>query len=317
MDREWPEPLFGYDWKTRISTIAELTPGLVRYDTDQMPLDRIEVLLTCWGCPPLTATLLDRMPSLTTVVHAAGTIKGIATQEAQRRGLIFSSGADLNAQPVAEYTLGAILLSGKRAFELREAYRTTGQRRAHPERHWGIHGMTVGIVGASRTGRQLIRLLQPFDVDLLVYDPTLTEEVPGTKSVSLGDLMAESDVVSVHAPSLPETRHIIDRHALSQMRDGATLINTSRGALIDEVSLLAELQNGRLFAVLDVTDDDLLKPGAPLLTEPHAFVTPHIAGSVGDEIGRLGDGAIEELTRLTRGEALARRVYDHELARMA
>lgn len=260
-----------------------------------------EILIGGWGCPLLDEELLARMPLLRSVVYTAGTVKGFATDELFARGVQLSSGADTNALPVAEYTLGAILLAGKRVFELDAGYRRTGQYRpfVRPHRQWGNYGLTVGLVSASRIGRRVIELLAPFDVNVLLYDPIHT--VDGVDNVAFDYLLEHSDVVSLHAPELPETHHMIDARALSLMSDGATLINTARGSLVDEAALLAELSARRLHAVIDVTEPDVLQPGSPWFDAPNLTLTPHIAGSQGNEMFRLGDSAVREVERIVAG----------------
>jgi phosphoglycerate dehydrogenase-like enzyme len=137
-----------------------------------------------------------------------------------------------------------------------------------------------------------------------VFDPYLTDDDArdlGVRRVELDELMATSAVVSVHAPDIPETRHMIDARRLALLPDGATLINTARGALVDTDALVAELATGRIDAVLDVTEPEPLPADHPLWSLPNVLLTPHIAGSMGNELSRLGDNAVAEI------EALARR----------
>jgi phosphoglycerate dehydrogenase-like enzyme len=299
MRPDLPDRLFD---GARLSEIAEL-----------VPLERAEVVLSGWGCPPLDAALLERAPALRAVVHAAGGVKGHVTDACWDRGLLVSTAAGANAEPVAEYTLARILLAGKAAGRMAHAYR---MRRAaidliseFPD--VGNLGKTVGIVGASRIGRRVIELLQPFDLHVLVNDPY----VDG--SVELDELLAVSDVVSLHAPSLPSTRHMLDARRLALLRDGATLINTARGALIDPDALVAELVTGRIDAVIDVTEPEVLPPDSPLYHLPNVVLTPHIAGALGVEVRRLGDSALDELARLARGEPFAHPVTRADLDRIA
>lgn len=134
-----------------------------------------EVLLTCWGAPPLTEAVLDAAPRLRAVVHAAGSVKHHVTDACWDRGIQVTSVAAANARPVAEYTLAAILFAGKNVLGSARRYREL--RAPHDWREeldgWGNHGRTVGIVGASRTGRRIIELLRPFDFEVLLYDPYL------------------------------------------------------------------------------------------------------------------------------------------------
>ena len=157
----------------------------------------------------------------------------------------------------------------------------------------------------------MIELLEPFDFEILVSDPY----VEG--AVALDDLLAVSDIVSLHAPSLPSTRHMLDARRLALLRDGATLINTARGALIDQDALVAELVSGRIDAVIDVTEPEVLPADSPLYDLPNVVLTPHIAGALGDEVRRLGDSALAELARYARGEPFAHPVTRADLDRVA
>jgi phosphoglycerate dehydrogenase-like enzyme len=223
---------------------------------------------------------------------------------------------------VAEFTLAAILLANKGALR---AARDYGARRAridalaeYPD--IGNRAKTVGLVGASRVGRGVIDLLRPFDLRVVVADPFLDEAEAarlGVQLLELDALLAESHVVSLHAPSLPTTRHMIDRRRLALMRDGAVLINTARGALVDHDALVAELRSGRLSAVLDVTEPEPLPPESPLFTLPNVVLTPHIAGALGTEVVRLGDAAIEELRRYASGLPFAHPLRPEDLGRVA
>jgi phosphoglycerate dehydrogenase-like enzyme len=276
-------------------------------------LEQAQVVLSGWGCPPLDEALLARAPELRAIVHAAGGVKGHVTAACWERGLLVSTAAGANAGPVAEYTLARILLAGKAADRMAHAYRV---RRApldliseFPD--VGNLGKTVGIVGLSRIGKRVVELLEPFDFNVLVSDPYVDGSVP------LDELLAASDIVSLHAPSLPSTRHMLDARRLSLLPDGATLINTARGALVDHDALVAELLSGRIDAVIDVTEPEVLPPDSPLYDLPNVVLTPHIAGALGVEVRRLGDSALDELERFARGEPFAHPVTRADLDRIA
>jgi phosphoglycerate dehydrogenase-like enzyme len=135
--------------------------------------------------------------------------------------------------------------------------------------------------------------------------------------VTLSELLTRSHVVSLHAPLLPETRHMLGTRELALMRDGATLINTARGALVDPAALEAELSRGRLFAVLDTTEPEVPPPDSPLYHLPNVFLTPHIAGSLGRETERLSDYIVAEVERFARGISLKFLVRREQLPRLA
>ncbi|MGX9885509.1 hydroxyacid dehydrogenase [Streptomyces sp. NPDC002276] len=288
------------------------------------PLADTEFLITGWGCPPIDEDVLHKAPKLRAVLHTAGSVRGIVTDACWARGLAVSSAASANALPVAEYTLAAVLFAGKDVFGLRERYRTDG---SHPrfvdfagDAGLGNHGRGVGIIGASRVGRRVLELLRPFDFRILLSDPYTTAAEAqglGAELVPLDTLLRDSDIVSVHAPLIPETRGMLDRRRLALIRDGATLINTARGALIDPEALTEELTSGRLRAVLDVSEPEPLPADSPLHQLPNVFLTPHVSGSAGNELERLGRTAVEEVARLTAGLPLAHPVSRSDLARIA
>lgn len=172
--------LFGEAAVARLGTIATLEPECTASEimkaSRASTLARADVLLTCWGAPTLDATVLDAAPHLRAVVHAAGTVKEMVTEQSWARGIAVSSAAWANARPVAEYTLAAILASNKRILELRDRYavkRSAWDPRQLP-REIGNQGRTIGIVGASHVGRRVIELLAPFGFEILLSDPYVT-----------------------------------------------------------------------------------------------------------------------------------------------
>ncbi|MEV6036105.1 hydroxyacid dehydrogenase [Nonomuraea sp. NPDC052116] len=323
MEPRFKDDLFGPDELDRLTRLVDVDPGLVVSDFADVPeLAAAEVLVTCWGCPPVDASVLRRAPGLRAVVHVAGTVKSLITDACWERGIAVSSGAATNALPVAEYTVAAILFAGKRVLGIRDLYRT--QRRALD---WAAHfpslgnyRRTVGIIGASHIGRRVLDLLRPFDLELLINDPYLGETAAaalGARPVSLDELLAASDIVSVHAPALPETRHLLDARRLGLLSDGATLVNTARGSLVDMEALTKELVSGRIDAVLDVTEPEILPADSPLYDLPNVLLTPHVAGSVGGELRRLAHSALDELERYARGLPFAHAVRADTIGRSA
>src|SRR5262249_54771062 len=138
-----------------------------------------------------------------------------------------------------------------------------------------------------------------------VYDPYLDEAEAvalGVRRVELDDLLRSSDVVSLHAPALPETHHLIDRRRLGLLRDGATLINTARGWIVDSQAFEDEVKSGRIDAVIDTTEPEVLPADSPLYDAPNVFLTPHVAGAMGTETQRMAALALDEIERFTRGE---------------
>ncbi|PJI40334.1 hydroxyacid dehydrogenase [Ferrovibrio sp.] len=286
-------------------------------------LSRVEILITGWGCPEITPIVLARMPKLGLLVHTGSSVRPVAGAAVWERGIRVVSAAVANAPPVAEYCLAMILLANKEVFYIREAYRSGTWAWQVPWPSNGLtgnNGATVGIIGASRIGRKLIELLKPFDLGVLLCDPTISGEEAaglGVELVGLNSLLERSDIVTIQAPSLPSTYRMIGAEQLALMRNGSTLLNTARGALVDLAALEKEVTAGRLKAILDVSDPEPLGRESPLLSSSNAFVTPHIAGATGAETHRLMDLAIEEIRRHRKGEPLRHEVTHDMLDRVA
>lgn len=322
MGRRYLPMLFDADAVRRLHELADLDDDVVVEDFSDpaaaVRLSEAEFLLSGWGCPPVDAAVLDRAPRLRAVLHAAGTVKGHLSPDCWDRGLRVSSAAVANALPVAEFTVAAILWSGKDVLGFRDRYRA--DRTFTPGTLYPAVGnfrRRVGVVGASHIGRRVIELLRPFDLDIALADPYASSPPPGVRLVELDELLAGSDVVSLHAPANEQTRHMLDRRRLALIPDGGVLVNTARGSLVDTDALAAELATGRISAVLDVADPEPLPTDSPLFDLPNAFLTPHVAGSQGNELARLGNVVVDELARLLAGEPLAHEVRRSDLDRIA
>ncbi|MDN3244226.1 hydroxyacid dehydrogenase [Streptomyces mutabilis] len=282
----------------------------------------VDLLITGWGCPRLDEDVLRAAPRLRAVVHTAGSVRGHVTEACWERGIEVSSAAAANALPVAEYTLSMILLTGKRVLERARDYRASRERGnwLRTPRGVGNYRRTVGILSASLIGRRVVELLRPHDVDVLLHDPFVSDADAaelGVELVGLPDLFARCDTVSVHTPLLPSTRGLVGRALIDAMRTDAVLINTSRGAVVDQEALTDAVLAGRVRAVLDVTDPEVLPPDHPLWDCENALITPHLAGSEGNEWRRLADLALAETTRWASGAGFLHPVRRERLAFLA
>ncbi|MEZ2126160.1 MULTISPECIES: hydroxyacid dehydrogenase [unclassified Sinorhizobium] len=311
----------------RLETIGRVldTDPMERFDDERARrlLGETEILVTGWGAPPVTSDTLAHAPHLKLVAHAAGTVKELLDNSVFEAGIRVSHAAQANALPVAEFTLAAIIFAGKQVFRFRDLYVADRDRnRTYPLQAEAIgnYHRTVGIVGASRIGRRVMELLRPFDYRILLYDPMVDgreAQALGAEKADLDQLMRSADIVSLHAPSLPATRHMINAGRLARMKKGATLINTARGALVDEAALLDILQIGHIDAILDVTDPEIPERTSPFYDLPNVFLTPHIAGAVGLERARLGEMAVDEVARFVAGEPLLYEIRRHDLEHIA
>jgi len=267
----------------------------------------VDICVTCWGTPPFTKEVLDNADRLKLIAHSAGSVKPIVTDYVWERGIRVTSSAPAIATAVAEMTLGLMIISLRRIFHFNElTYKGFWKTDEEISKTKSLYCVTVGIVGASHVGRNVIRLLKNFQVDILLYDPYVSQEEAerlGVRLVSLEELMSSSDVVSLHAPSTPETYHMINKSNLSLLKSGSILINTARGSLIDESALIERLAKGDIFACLDVTDPEPPDINSPLRRLPNVILTPHIAGgnSVTDR-WRQGRYIIEQIYKfITQG----------------
>jgi phosphoglycerate dehydrogenase-like enzyme len=322
----WALPdLFPPDLMKRLRTLVRLDPdtSLTSFRTEEADaaLRGVELLLTGWGCPRIDGAVLAAAPRLRAVIHAAGSVKGHVDPAVFDRGVAVSSAAQANAVPVAEYTVAAIVFAAKRV--LTRAHWFAHDRAAGDWRSGagtGLYGRTVGVIGASRTGRLVLERLRAFDVRLLLADPYLTAQQAralGAELVDLDELCRRSDLVTLHAPALPETHHLLDARRLALLKDGAAVVNTGRGSLVDTAALTDHCGKGRIEAVLDVTDPEPLPADHPLLHLPNVLVTPHLAGSQGHELRRMGEFTVAEVDRLVRGEPLLGTIHGGDLHRIA
>ncbi len=319
------DELFRQDHKDTLNRVCNLvSPEPFRDFSALTPhLPQIEVLLTSWGCPRIDEEFINQAPRLRLIAHLAGSVKGFIDDAVWRRGIQVVNAVAANAVPVAEYTVAAVLFANKKVFQLNQHYVRHRENRAPWTKEApdvGNYNKIVGIVGASHVGRLVIDHLARFDIRLLLYDPFTTPleaRQLGAQKVGLTELLSQSDVVSLHAPLLDETRTMLDERELSLIRDGGTIINTARGGLINQRALERELVSGRLYAVLDTTDPEVLPPDNPLYELPNVFLTPHIAGSLGDETQRLTDYILQELERYQRGQLLKFQVKREHLVRLA
>lgn len=247
-----------------------------------------DALVTGWGVPHLSESVFENADKLKIIAHSAGSVKGFLRGVVEKylmpRSICVFSANEAIAYNVAEATVGLLIMTCRRFMDHALAIREEGvwKSRDVPSNGLYLTGSTVGIVSASKVGRAVIDLLKPFKVEILVHDPYLSDWEAGrldVKKVELDDLFARSDFVSLHAPSIPETNKMVGEKQLKAMRDGAVLVNTSRGSVIDHDALLAELQTGRITAALDVTTPEPLPLDSPFRKLTNCIITPHISGA--------------------------------------
>lgn len=289
-------------------------------ETVRAVLEGADIAVTSWGVPQLDKDLLDCAPGLRLVAHAAGSVKGIVSDELYARGIRVVSSARILSYGVSETALGLTICACKNVFNFNESIRQGGWVEDYSV-ITELFDITVGVVGCGFAGSHYIDLLQAFGVDVLAYDPMLDEAAiakMGAKKVDLDTLLRESDVISLHAPALDSTRHMIDARALSLMKDKAILINTARGALVDEAALAQALRGGKLkYACLDVTDPEPPAADNPLRGIPNCIMTPHLAGLANNGKRKIGAHVADEIDRFLTGAPLVSEITQAMLATIA
>ena len=272
-------------------------------------LDGAVACLTGWGTPRLGDDVLAACPDLALVAHTAGSIRNLLPRQAVGPRVTVCQAAALIAESVAELVIAQMLAALRELHllnkGLREGTAWDELRAQHPGRLLGAR--TVGVVGASRTGRSVIGLLKAFGAKVLVYDPLLTSAESdhlGVTKADLDTLLQRSDVVTLHAPLLPSTRNLLGPRELGLMPDGTLLVNSARGGLVEPTALLAELRTGRISAALDVFPDEPLPADSEWRQLPNTIVSPHSAGHTLDSHHRQGDAMVGEIARFLHKEPL-------------
>lgn len=270
-----------------------------------------EAVVSGWGTPALTDEQLAHAPGLKVLVHSAGSIKFLVPEDLWKRDIRVGTCNGALAVGVAENTLGMIIAGLKGYFPACEWARAGNWADAKLGTEHVIvrdpFDVTIGIIGASKVGRHLIHLLQNFEVDVLVADPFLSDEEAaklGVRAVSLEELMAQSDVVTLHAPVLDSTRHMLKAEHFAAMKDRAIFINTARGSIVDEAALTAELQTGRIYAFIDVTDPEPPAKDHPFRSLKNVVLTPHLAGHASNGQKRQGRSTVNQLLEYAAGEKM-------------
>lgn len=256
-----------------------------------------EFVFSSWYMPIFTEMEVTKyFPSLKFIFYAAGAAKYFA-EPFLKNGVRVFTAASANGIPVAEFTASQIILASKGYFQAQRAYKWPiwhkGYRmsRAFSERKYGNYGASIGIIGCGAIGSKVIKLLSQYQLNVYVCDPFLSDDKAtdlGVKKVSIEELFSSCDVISNHLPDIPSTKKIINEALLSSMKPTATIINTGRGAQIDERALNRVLKKHKnMCALLDVTSHEPLFPWSPLYWRKNVFLSPHIAGSLSKEYERM------------------------------
>lgn len=245
----------------------------------------------------LTAAQMDMLPDLRMIAARSAGFDNIDCAHAKGRGIVVARVPKYGQHTVAEFAMGLMLMVSRRLYESARRVREDGSFSQQGLEGFDLFGKTLGVLGTGNIGRAVVGLGQGFGMEVLMYDMYPAKDLEGdhAKYVSIDELLAQSDIVSVHVPYMPETHHIMDAAKIAKMKAGACLINTARGELVDTSALLAALKSGRLAgAGLDVLEEERrMKTGdmadAPeeaarrmqedkeLIALSTVVVTPHVA----------------------------------------
>ena len=283
----------------------------------------VEIAFSSWQMPVFTEEEIRAcFPSLKCVFYAAGSVQFFARPFLACGVKVFSAWA-ANAVPVAEMTVAEIILANKGFFLSSRVFRAAGKPEATKvfSRCRGNYGETVGIIGAGMIGKLVINMLKSYYLKVLVFDPFLSDadaDALGVEKCSLERLFSESFVVSNHLANNAQTVGMLNYDLFKLMRENAVFLNTGRGAQVvedDLVRILCERED--LTALLDVTYPEPPVKDHPFYTLPNCILTPHIAGSAGDEVHRMAAYMHREFEHYLRGEECAYEVSLEMLKTMA
>lgn len=283
----------------------------VSYDeAEQMALVRdAEIILAGWAA--VTRPMLEHARKLRMIEKWGIGVDRIDVEAARAMKIPLAITAGSNAGPVSELTIGLMLAVYRRIAHVDRALRQ-GQWLKSEMREIGyqIAGKTVGIYGLGNIGRKVAQRLQGFECEVVYHDAyraaVEVEQRLKVRYVERDALFTQSDILTLHAPFIPETAQVVNAQRIASMKDGAILINTARGQLVDEAALVAALVSGKLRgAGLDAFAVEPVAPGNPLLTLDQVVVTPHVGGAVFDNVENVARHAIGNIMKVLKGEPLA------------
>lgn len=251
---------------------------------------------------PVTAAVMDAAPCLRVIARHGVGVDDVDVAEAQRRGIVVTRAPGSNTQAVAEHTM-ALLLALAKDLPLLSAQVAGGAWRKAETKVRDVAGLRLGLIGCGAIGQAVARLAAAFGMAVAAYDPALPDSAGIESMASLRTLLARSDVLSLHVPLLPATRHLVGAAELASLPSGAIVLNTARGGLLDETALLDALQAGRLAgAGLDVFEDEPPSQHHPLRRHPRVICTPHVAGVTDGSLVAMGVMAAECIVAVLRGD---------------
>ena len=318
--------------RDRLDSIADVT---WRTDLDKFASEEdyskaiskanAEIVMTGWSSPRLTMRVMKENPGLKAIINITGEIKHYLDRDCLEAGIIASNWGSVPAASVAEATLMMTLASLRRAWYWQDQmhYKRSWGGLKDPSHKWSAQGLfdrTLGLYGFGLIAREFAKMVKPFGVKPLVFTGWLTPEEKKEYNVesveTLEELFSRCDVVSIHTGNRPDTFHSVNADILSCFSDGSHLINTARGPIIDESALADELRKGRIFAALDVFEEEPLPEDHPFRGLTNCILFPHNGGPTPDYSLRCGKLAVDQVERYNRGEEPLYRISLKQYDRM-
>lgn len=261
----------------------------------------VDVCFTHWGCPTFTPKVLENADRLRLITHCAGSVADLCTREVFDRGIHVCSANDVLADYVAEGVL-AYFMSALRLVPELDRRMKSGEQWPQPiSRINSLYGKRISLIGLGAVGIKLISLLEPFGVNISIYDPYIkTAPADGVTLCGLDEALSTGDIVSVHASLTAETERMLGARELGLIKEGALLVNTARGKIIDEAALIELLKKGKHMAVLDVFEKEPLPVDSELRQLPNVILIPHLCGHTAKH--NMALAMLDELERFSTSE---------------
>lgn len=269
----------------------------------------IDVCITHWESPQITEKVVKNADKLKLIAHCAGSVYNIICPEVYEKGIAVSSSNKVMAKAVAEGTLAYILASLLKIPKYTGITKSGGWKAGVSE--YGdmktLYGATVLLIGFGDIAKYFYDLIAPFNVKLSAYDPYIKQETMDSYSdvefvSNLDNAIPSADIISLHASRNPGTTHLINKGRIDMIKNGALLVNTARGSIIDEEHLVRVLQSGRISAALDVYQEEPLGEDNPLRNLPNVICMPHVAGS--SVVLGYAEAMLDEIENLIYGRSL-------------
>ncbi|MCX5733156.1 MAG: phosphoglycerate dehydrogenase [candidate division NC10 bacterium] len=251
---------------------------------------------------PIGPALMDAAPHLRVIAKHGVGVDNIDIAAATARGIAVATAPSANDQAVADLTMALLLALLRRIPEA-----NTSVRAGRWERFlgFGLAGKVFGILGLGRIGQSVARRAKGFGVDLIGADLAWSEETAreiGVRRVTVPELFAQSDVISLHAPLTPETQGLIDEAAIARMKPGVWIVNTSRGKVVNEKAIYEALVSGKVAGYATDVFEAEPPAGSPLLALPNVVASPHMGTHTRESLQLMGDRVADAVLRVLRGE---------------